>query len=348
MKFAVIVSERKAEVHEREDFQLGPNEVLIQNRACNICTTDYQQWLGLRPHQKNPKAFGHENAGVVAETGSRVQNVKVGDRVAVLSFGPCLECEPCRQGKPSVYCRYAAGHVINHQKDAHGYYGAYGCGEHQLAQSKHVFKVGAELPFECAGFVEPLSTVVHGLGLLGIRRGERVLVIGAGTMGALNAMAARYYGAEVLVSEISEKKIERARSLGFERTLSAQDEDFQEKVKQHCHGTGPEAIIIAVGSGKAYEQAITVAPRGCRLLIFAAGYPPPRWSLDANTVHYALWQVIGTYGSSVADWQKASGLLTQGAVDVSSLIEARVALQDIQKGFERAASPDQYRVSVLI
>jgi L-iditol 2-dehydrogenase len=346
MKFAVIVSERQAEIHERPRFALNPNQVLIQNKTCNICTTDYQQWMGLRKHQLNPKAFGHENAGIVVERGKDVSNVKVGDHVVQISYGPCLECRNCRRGKPTFCCEYALGKKFNNQKDDCGYYGSYGCGEYQTAFSKYVFRIGDDLAFEHGGFVEPLASVLYGLKCLRVQAGQSVLVIGAGTMGVLNAQVARYFGADVVISELSKKKLSTVKRLGFEKTVNPADVDFDDRVIEYTGGEGPDAVIIAVGLTAAYNQAIGVAPMGCRFLIYAAGYPPPAWNLHPNDVHYKLWQIIGTYGSTLADWQESAQLLSKGAIDVSPLIEKRYALANIQRAFEHAATPGSYRVCV--
>ena len=67
------------------------DEILIKNKACNICTHDYQQWQGFRSHQPFPNAWGHENAGIVMEVGDRVKNIKVGDHVVENVYIPCLK-----------------------------------------------------------------------------------------------------------------------------------------------------------------------------------------------------------------------------------------------------------------
>ena len=189
MKFGVIVSKEKAEVHEHELFLIKENEVLIKNKACNICTTDYQQWAGLRPHQAVPMAFGHENSGIIDKVGNEVENFKEGDHVVANIYQPCLECSNCRLGKNSIYCKNPSSNMTT--KDKYGYYGFYGCGEYQVFKSKHIFKVSKDLPFENAGFCEPLATAIHGLQKIRIEPGQNVLVIGAGTMGVLNSQVAR-------------------------------------------------------------------------------------------------------------------------------------------------------------
>jgi len=130
--------------------------------------------------------------------------------------------------------------------------------------------------------------------------------------------------------------------------LNAKDTDYLEKAKSCTGGAGFDAIIIAVGATQAYHHAFeTVAVDG-RLLIFAAGYPPPEWNTDPNTVHYKLWEIIGTFGCGPADFQTAVNLLSDKSIDVSPLIEDRMPLEKIQHAFETASTPDNYRVAVMI
>jgi L-iditol 2-dehydrogenase len=346
-RFGVIVSERKAEIHQHQLPTIHPDEILLANKSCNICTTDYQQWMGLRPHQPIPMAFGHENCGVVVEVGGQVENIQAGDHAVVNIYGPCMECEDCRRGRNTVSCKFSTFSNLN-LPNQHGYYGYGGCSQFQNVKSKHIFKVSNDLPFEFAGFAEPLSTVLHGMKKLRLKTGEKLLVIGAGPMGNLNAQVGRYFGAEVTVADVSQKKLRSARTLGFTRILNAADSAYLERAKAYSRGAGFDVVIIAVGVAKAYRQALKMVADHGRLLIFASGYPRPEWHLDPNSVHYQQWQIIGTFGCTVADFQEAVDILNNKSIDVSPLIEERFPLEEIQQAFEKASMPDTYRISVGI
>jgi len=84
---------------ERPIPELDPHDVLIRNISCNICTTDYGQWLGLREHQGYPMVGGHEGCGTVEAVGSEVRSCKAGDFVGINSYVRCGICEPFRKGE---------------------------------------------------------------------------------------------------------------------------------------------------------------------------------------------------------------------------------------------------------
>jgi L-iditol 2-dehydrogenase len=347
MKFGVIVAKKRAEVHEHEIPQLEESdEVLINNKTCNICTYDYQQWQGFRSHQPIPTAWGHENAGIVVEVGKRVKNIEVGDHIVENVYRPCLECSNCRKGVNMNLCELQDSHYG--EKDRYGYYGPYGCAQYKVVPSKHIFKISKELPFEEAGFCEPLATVIHGIHRLRVQPGENILIIGAGTMGLLNAQVARYYGAEVIISELLKKKRNTAEELGFNKIIDPSQGNFADKINNYIKNSKLNSIIIAVGADKAYEQAFKVAPMLCKFLIFAASFPPPKWDISPNLVHYKIWEIIGTYGASLKDYQEASELLSRKVFNLKPLIEEKFILTNVQEAFKKASSPGSYRVSVIL
>ena len=96
MKFGCLVKKGVAEVRERDLPEVGPYDVLLHMKVCNICTTDYGQWLGLREHQGYPMAGGHEAAGIVEQVGEKVTDLKVGDMVAT-GYEGCGHCPACRE-----------------------------------------------------------------------------------------------------------------------------------------------------------------------------------------------------------------------------------------------------------
>ena len=345
-RVGVITGVKEAKVLEYDLPVALPDQVLIKNKICLICTTDYQQWMGLRPHQPIPMAFGHESAGIVEATGCNVFHVKEGDLVACNGYRPCMVCESCKSGKNSSYCQNSP--IKDFKRDAYGLYGLYACGEYQIVEAKHVYKLKPGAAIDTAAFCEPVSTVIHGINRIRVKPGERVLVIGAGTMGLINAEVARFFGADVIISELSDKKLEMAAAMGFNKLIDVRTDDINVRVSEFTNGHPVDAIIIAVGVTAAYKQAFDAAQMGCRLLIFAGGYPPPSWDTDPNRVHYQMTEIIGTYGCSPADFQYAADLLGEKKINLDKLIEGRYPLDDVQKAFEMASSGDAYRYAVML
>lgn len=341
MRFAVIEKEKIVTIHERPIDSMGDKEVLIKNQACNICTTDYGQWLGLRNHQPFPKAAGHEAAGIIIAKGKDVTEYEIGDHVA-LGYMSCGECEACKKGITSE-CEHKP---TNWSDD--GYYGVFGCADYVVKHVRAIHKMSPDLDPSEAAFVEPLATVMEGQKRLRVVEGETVVVIGAGTMGILNALVAKAYGARVLITEMMDKKIKTAKELGLE-VIDINVCNPVEAVKEKTNGRGADAVIVAVGATSANNQALEMVKelRG-RILFFAASFPPPELNIDSNTIHYKKLELIGTYSADRESFEKAAEFLSERKVNVGPLVEARYQLDEIEKAYKAAATPGAYRVSVLL
>ena len=342
MRFAGLTKKGNAEIHERDLPEVGEGQVLVKHEACNICTTDYGQWMGLREHQGYPMAGGHEWSGIVVKKGKNVlSDIGIGDRVA-MTYSYCGQCDPCRKGITSECIN------VKNEATEDGYLGAFGYADYSVRDAKVLMKMNPELDASEAAFLEPLTTVVKGLEKLRVKPFETIVVIGAGTMGLLNAQAARAHGARVIITEIMEKKIKAAESLGF-TVINVSEKDPIKEVYNLTNGQGADAVIIAVGNTKANEQAMEMVKKfHGRILYFAAGYPAPEMNVDSNIIHYKKIELIGTYGADMKDFFKAAKLLNERFVDVSKLVEKKYKLEDIQEAYKAASTPGSFRVSVLL
>lgn len=342
-RFAVLEKERCVTIHKRKIPDLKPDEVLIKNGACNICTTDYGQWTGARKNLLFPMAWGHEFAGTIVEVGEEVEGFEVGEMVGI-GYDNCGKCEFCKVGRTSECVELGAG---RNKLSEDGYHGGFGCSEYVIKPYRSLFKLNQELDPSEAAFVEPVGTVCQGIRKLRVTPGEKVVVIGAGTMGVLNAMVARAEGCDVIITEMMEKKIKVARELGL-NVVDASKDDPVEKVMEWTFGKGADCVILAVGVTAANDQALEMIKRyHARILMFAAGYPAPELHIDSNMIHYRKMELIGTFSADKCDFERAAELMRERKIDLSKLVEAKYKLDDVEKAFEAAIVPGAYRVSIV-
>ena len=342
-KFAVITEKFIAEVHERKISELKDDQVLVKVNACNLCTSEYGVWNGARlGKQPLPMAFGHEYSGKIIEMGSDVKGFEIGDTIGV-GYDWCGECEYCEAGKTSQ-CPHRG--IMNIASDD-GYYGNFGCGQYVVKTYRALCKMNPAIDPSEAAFVEPAGTVVEGLRKLRVKKGETLVVIGAGTMGILNALIAREMGCRVILTEMMPKKIQTAKEYGFE-VVDVSKADPVEMVKALTDDQGVDAVVVAVGATSANNQALEMIKQiDGKILLFAAGYPAPEMNIDSNTIHYRKLELLGTFSADIDDFQYAADLISDKKIDVSKLVEEKFPLEDIQAAFEAATVPGAYRVSVV-
>ena len=344
-RFAYLEKDHVAKVGEREipDEPHG-HQVIVRMLGNNLCTTDYQQWMGLREHQGYPMAGGHEGEAVVEMVGEDVKTVKPGDFVAFGYVG-CGVCENCRAGLTNLCTNRPEGRPVSED----GYIGQLGMSEHRIVTDRELYVMNPELEACEAGFLEPVATVCNGIRKLRLKPHEYVVVVGAGTMGLANAQVARAFGGRVIISELMENKIETAKSLGFE-VVDSGKEDLVERVKEFTNGNMADAVILAVSNKFVIDQSYSLLKRlDGRILLFAAGYPAPKTELDANMIHYRRIDILGTFGSVPEDFSTSAMLLNTRTIDVRPMCEPNQhPLDDIQGAFEEAATPGKFRVHVKI
>lgn len=342
--FGAIMKERWAEMHTGPFPPVGPDDVVIRGAVINLCTADYQQWMGKRKNQGFPVSAGHEFSGTICYMGENVQPpLALGMQVGAM-YAFCGKCANCRSGRTGDCTQ----HKRIREKGPDGFYGAKRFADYIVCDQRFVIPVDESVPPQEAAFLEPVATVVHCAKRAHIRPMEDVVVIGAGTMGLLNAQVAHCYGARVIVTELDEKKLQRAREMGIADVVDAKAQDPVQAVMALTGGKGADCVIPAVGLSAAYQQGYAMLKqlRG-RLVIYPSGYPAPELPLDPNELHYRKLEIIGSFGSDQADWMDAAQMIGKGFIKCSYSLEGVMfALRDIQKAYELAATPGTYRVSI--
>lgn len=339
-KTAVLRGKEQLTIENRTLPELTPDSVLVKIKACNICTSEYGVYNGSRT-RPYPLVFGHEWAGEVLETGSHVDHLKKGDMVACgYEFDPTSpESLEGRTGE----CRHIK---TANDLNPDGYYGNAGFAEYAVKSKVGLYRITPGVDPAVAGLLEPIASVVFGLRKLNVHWGETVVVIGGGTMGLLNALMAREYGARVLVSELLPKKLETVRGCGIE-VIDAGAADPVQEVMRLTGGRGADAVILAVGAQSATDQSFEMLkPKRGRVLLFAASYPSPRINLDVNTIHYRKIDIMGTFGADHRDFQTAADAINRGKIDFTPVIESRYSFENMEDAMKAACVPGAYRVCV--
>jgi len=262
MKAAILRDfKQRLSIEEVERPHPEANEVLIQVEACGACHSDLHvadgDWTQLAGIVKKPLILGHEIAGHVVEKGPAVGDLQIGDRVGVpWIHWSCGECEFCREGNENLCSRQKiTGVTVD---------GGYA--EFVKAPATHALKIPDILsaleaaPLFCAGL-----TVYRALKGAGIVPGQRLAVLGIGGLGHLAVQFGRAFGAEVTAIDISDEKLELARTLGAGDTLNAATTDV---VKQLRRKGGVHVSLVTSAAKAAYDTAFScLRPAGTLLVV---------------------------------------------------------------------------------
>jgi 2-desacetyl-2-hydroxyethyl bacteriochlorophyllide A dehydrogenase len=335
MRAVAIAEDRRLTPTELEERPLGPCEARVSVAFCGICGSD----IHFRASEAVPAGavMGHEFSGSVTEVGAEVEGFEAGDRVAVYPFSPCGECPNCRRGDDHV-CMQAAVTGLGMGMNP----GAYA--ESVVVDSSMLVSIPEELSFEHGALVEPLAVGLHGIDVGGATAGDKCVVIGAGPIGVMTALALRARGVDdVLVIEKNERRRERMRELGFQ-TLGL--DEVHERVLEAFGGAVPDVVFECAGNPAAPELAIELV-RSCGVVVLLGVLEEPV-PISQLVLMIKEAQVRASFAYRREEFQEAVELLASGRVPGERLITGKASLEDAQRMFERLEHPATADIKILL
>jgi L-iditol 2-dehydrogenase len=308
------------ELRQQPIHDVGPEEVLVQIAYCGICPWDIRVYAGKKAVPL-PRVMGHEASGKVVKVGENVEHLTIGQRVMVDFIVKCGVCMNCRRGR-SNRCL--------HPKFPNGAYADFA-----VVPYRNIHPIQQQTTsFKAAAFTEPLSCVVRGQNMLGLSPGDVELIIGAGPIGLMHMQVAKLFGAQVIVADLIQERLELAMQWGADHVHDNAGANLKEVVMDSTHGRGADAAVVAVGVSPLVVQAAECLAEGGRLNIFAGIYPVAPLEIDPNLIHYKELLITGSADSTPEDMHYALEYIETGQVEVERLISHLLPLEKLQEGFE--------------
>jgi L-iditol 2-dehydrogenase len=262
--------------------------------------------------------MGHEASGVVALVGDGVTSVRPGDRVALRSVLSCGSCEPCRSGRPNI-CERRRG--LGMHLD-----GAYA--ECVRVPEALVVPLAATLSFEEGALIEPLAVAMHAVNITPLELMDRVVIVGAGTIGLLTLLAARLRGAgRIVVTDRSRHRLDMASTLGADAAVDVDAGEPVEAVLDALDGRAADVVFEAVGSSPSVQQSIAVARPGGSVTWIGNSEPVVELGMQDLVTKELTLRGAYAYGTD-AEFDRAASTLAAGRVDVRPLIELVAPLHE--------------------
>jgi threonine dehydrogenase-like Zn-dependent dehydrogenase len=313
MRAFVVTGPYVAGVQHVPDPVAGPGEVIVDVTRAGVCGTDVEFYTGEMAYlhsgrERFPVRIGHEWTGVVGEVGPQVDPAWVGRRVVGDTMIGCGTCSRCRSGRH---------HVCVELVELGCSLGRAGALAERLAiPARQLLTLPDSVDDAMGALVEPGGNAMRAVRSAGVAAGERLLVLGAGTIGLLAAMFARAEGAEVHLLGRSPRSLAFARSLGFEQAWTADE----------LPALAWDGVIDATNSRDMPARAVELVEPGRRVaLIGLAGEPS---TLDTRRIAFRDVTVIGLLGAS-AGLRDAIDAFAGGGVDPRPLIAATVPLEGV-------------------
>nr|WP_307449197.1 MULTISPECIES: zinc-binding alcohol dehydrogenase family protein [unclassified Paenibacillus] len=311
------------------------DEVLIKVRLVGICGSDMHIYHGTSPVATYPRVIGHEMVGEIAEIGSNVERLAVGDKVVMEPIQWCGTCYACKSGRKNVCTQLE---VYGVHKD-----GAYQ--EYIVLPEKIVHKVDSRLDWHEAVLVEPFTIGAQANWRGDVRAGDIVFIMGAGPIGLCSMQVAKIKGAVCIISDLSDDKLDYARSLGADYVLNPLKDNVNVEIERITNGLGPNVTIDAVCTVKTFEQAVEITSVAGRVVVLGFSDAPSQ--IAQLHITKKELTVVGSRLQSdkfieVIEW------FNSGNMKVDSFVTHRFALEDIHQAIKLIeTSPNEVRKVVL-
>jgi L-iditol 2-dehydrogenase len=308
VRVARSVSLDEVRIEQVEDPVPGPGEVVCDLLACGVCASDVIDWYVRR---KLPAVLGHEPTGVVSALGEGVNDLKVGDQVAIHHHAPCGECRRCRRGHETLCERFRSTEI-------------------EPGGFAERIKVPADLVGEllplpngldpvAATLVEPLACVLRAQDRAGLRPGDGLLIVGAGVNGLLQIAGAHARAVEaVWIRERRADRLALAEALGAEH-----------------HGNElVDVAIVCTPEPDAIEAAQQALAPGGTLCLYSPPAPDAPSAIDGTSLFLREITVTASYSAGPHDFRAALDLLAEGLLDPEPLITHRLPLEETARALE--------------
>lgn len=326
MKAAVITKDHKVSIEDKEVRELKSGEALVKTEFCGVCHTDL--------HVKNGDfgdvtgtTLGHEGVGRVIKCADDVTSLKVGDRVSIAwMFESCGHCEYCITGRETL-CRDVknAGYTVD---------GA--MAEEVIVTADYAVKVPEKLDpaaassITCAGV-----TTYKAVKVSDIKPGQWLGVFGIGGLGNLAVQYAKnVIGAKVVAFDISDDKLDFAKSLGADYVINSMEYDPVKEVNKLTNDVGLDATIITAVAKTPFKQAVDVVKAGAKVV--AVGLPVEKMDLEIPRLVLDGIQVIGSLVGTRQDLKEAFEFASEGKVspkvELKNLEDINDIFDDMEQG----------------
>jgi L-iditol 2-dehydrogenase len=328
MRAAVLLGKEQIRVEEVAPHPLKAGEARIQIEAALTCGTDLKVFKrGYHARMIIPPAlFGHEFAGVISELAPDVTGWRVGERVAVANSAPCGQC---------FFCRNQQENLCDDLLFLNGAYAKSIVVPARIVQT-NLLRLKPETGFCDAALVEPLACVVQGVEETRLRRGQRVLVIGAGPIGLMFVALARHLGCRVTVAGRGKKRLETARRLGAERVVNAgQESGLSDAVPR---GAGFDVVIEAVGKPETWNAAVRLVRKGGTVNFFGGCPAGTTVALDTGLIHYSNLTLLASFHHTPRTVRRALEFIEAGVVRSDDFVDGECSLTELPLLFRSMAS----------
>lgn len=315
----------------------GPDQVLVKIKKIGICGSDIHVYHGMHPYTKYPVTQGHEVSGKIVKLGQYVNEFTVGQRVTIEPQVFCGRCHPCLHGKYNL-CE---------NLKVMGFQTVGTASEYFAVDASKVTPLPEGMSYDDGAMIEPLAVTVHAAKRFPELKNAKVVILGAGPIGILLAQSVKAMGAaEVMITDISDMRLELAKQVGADHAVNTAKVNFGEALVE-CFGPDKADVIYdCAGNDITMNDAIQNARKGSTIILVAVFAKMA--NVDLAKLNDSELDLNTTMMYRHEDYVDALRLVSEGKIQLAPLQTAHFAFRDYAAAYKYIDENREKTMKVLI
>lgn len=325
------------EIVEKPEPVPGAGQVKIKVEYIGICGSDLHTFEGHYNVNAQNLTIGHEFAGVVAEVGAGVTNVKPGDRVtSETTFEVCGHCRYCEAGEYNL-CGSRKG--LGTQQDG-------AMAQYVLARAKSCHILPENVTTRQASITEAACCAYHGVNKAAIKKGDIVLVLGPGPIGLLTAQVVMAHGGRVVMTGLTQDmgRLTIAKEkFGVERIVDVQKEDVKAIVDALTDGYGADVCYDCTGAVPSMQLGMDLLRKRGQYVQIGL-FARDKVEVDFSKIIQKELTVAGSRSQNTHDWEPTLRLMSEGRISADKMITHEVGIDEWDKAYQLLKSGEATKI----
>lgn len=312
------------------------NEALLKLMYGGICGSDLGTYRGTFAYSSYPCIPGHEISARIIEIGANERNLKPGMDVTVNPYFNCGTCYSCRRG--FLNC-CMSNKTMGVQRDG-------GFAQFFTIPNERIID-GKGLDAKTLALIEPFCIGYHGVKKADIKKEEKVLVIGTGTVGILAALSAKLFGAKVYVCDISKEKLDYAARFNFDGAILNDGRGGLEAgLKEYTFNDGFDVVIEAVGSPNTFLDSINMVAFCGRVVLI--GIAKANLDFFFTIIQKKEIKIFGSRNALTEDFKQLIDYCKNGKVHLDDIITDIYPFRSASQAFEHFSKNQGSTLKILL
>ncbi len=335
MKAIQITKPFEIGIIDKEKPVCREGEALLRVLYCGICGADVASFTGNQPFTTYPRIPGHEFSAQIVEIPENDRGFKAGDIVTCNPYFNCGECYACKRGLVNA-CH--DNQTMGVQRD--------GSFQEYITMPIERIIDGKGLSAKELALIEPFSISAHALSRAEVKKGDNLLIMGAGPIGLFALIRAKSMGARVAIADLLESRLEAAKGYGADMIINSKTESLEEKCKEFTNGCGFDVCVEACGAPETFLSCIEQAAHGANIILIGNG------KRETTFVHSVILKkelnIFGSRNAFTKDFETLIDLVASKQVDILNMVSDVYTVETAGAAFKALANNDGSLNKLLI